>query len=196
MTLDRYTTIAAELVELLLESPTVNYPWNPADPATADYYDELEGQFSLDDWSEAELNERANSFFTHINSCWADVEGVEASDSKDLTATLSQQFAHRVPQQWLSAIASKVSDLATSSLEPADKLVASVQDLLSNWAIDDLFVMARPYAYAMRCDTGTDNPDNVARAAVEWEQLSEMERAKLTILVAKYALDRATEIEK
>ncbi len=96
--------------------------------------------------------------FFQIDSCWADVDRVEASDSKDLTATLSQQFAHRVPQQWLSAIASKVSDLATSSLEPADKLVASVQDLLTNWAIDDLLVMARPYAYAMRCDINAENP--------------------------------------
>lgn len=182
-------SVAAELVELLLESPPANYPWNPADPETADYYAELDREFSLDDWSETELQERSSSFLTAIQSCWADAPTAAASGTQDLTATLTQQFAHRVPQQWLAAIASKVSNLANSNLEPAEKLVESVQDLLSNWAIDDLFVMARPYAYAMRSDAGVENPDNIVRP-VSWDELSELEQAKFTILIAKYALDR------
>ena len=60
--------------------------------------------------------------------------------------------------------------------------------MLSNWATDDLLVMARPYAYAMRCDTGVNNPDNIVRS-LDWNELSELERAKLTILIAQYAID-------
>lgn len=78
--------------------------------------------------------------------------------------------------------------MATSKLEPVEQLVQSVQDLLSNWATDDLLVMARPYAYAMRCNPGVDNPDNIVRP-LEWIELSEMERAKLTILIAQHAID-------
>ena len=48
--------------------------------------------------------------------------------------------------------------------------------------------MARPYAYAMRCNPGVDNPDNIVRP-LAWEKLSELERAKLTILIAHYAID-------
>jgi hypothetical protein len=190
MTLDRHiTNPAAELVELLWESPTVDYPWNPADPNTADYYSESDSQFSLDDWSETELQERSDRFFATIQSCWADAPVAEEETNQDLTTTLTQQFANRVPQSWLNAIASKVSNLAASKLEPAEKLVQSVQDLLINWSADDLLVMVRPYAYAMRCDTGVADPQNIVRP-VAWEQLSELEKAKFTILIAQYALDR------
>jgi hypothetical protein len=192
MTLDRQiitNTAATELVNLLLESSTVDYPWNPADPDTANYYTDSDSYFSLDDWSDTEIQERSNSFFASIQSCWADTPDPEAEETpQDLTATLTQQFAARVPQQWLNTIANKVSNLASSNLEPAEKLVQSVQDLLSNWSIDDLLVLARPYAYAMRCDTGVENPDNIVRP-VAWDALSDLEKAKFTILVAQYAID-------
>jgi hypothetical protein len=52
-----------------------------------------------------------------------------------------------------------------------------------------LLVLARPYAYAMRSEPDTENIDNLARS-IDWQELSEMEQAKLTMLVTKYALDR------
>jgi hypothetical protein len=176
----------AELMDCLLASPTINYPWNPADRDTIDYYAESDLQFSFDDWSEVEIAEKSQSFFTQVQACWADSPSpeLEASPLEALTA----KFGARVPQQWLSKIAAGVSTIATSNLEPVDQLVQSVKDLLSNWATDDLLVMARPYAYAMRCDTGVNNPDNIVRS-LDWNELSELERAKLTILIAQYAID-------
>ena len=174
----------AELIDCLLASPTLDYPWNPADPETADYYTQSDRYFSLDDWSDREITQQSESFFTSIQSCWD-----AASSESDLSplAALTSKFGARVPQQWLAQIAANVGSLA-SNLEPVEQLVRSVQDLLSNWAIDDLLVMARPYAYPMRCNPGVDNPDNIVRP-LEWTELSELERAKLTILIAQYAID-------
>jgi hypothetical protein len=176
----------SELLDCLLAPPANNYPWNPGDPETVEYYINSDREFNLDDWTDEEIGERSQSFFTQIQSCWADTPTPEVDDSPlDL---LTIEFGSRVPQQWLEAIATKVSSIIGSNLEPAEQLVNSVQDLLSNWAIDDLFVMARPYAYAMRCDPGVNDPDRIVRP-LNWLELSEVERAKLTILIAQYAID-------
>jgi hypothetical protein len=176
----------SELMDCLLASTTVNYPWNPTDPETAEYYTEVDRQFNLDDWSDEEIGQKSQSFFASIQSCWENSPSAK-SDVNPLAA-LTAKFGARVPQQWLAQIAANVSSLATSSLEPVDQLVQSVQDLLSNWATEDLLLMARPYAYAMRCNPGVDDPDNIVRP-LDWAELSEVERAKLTILVAQYAID-------
>jgi hypothetical protein len=181
---DRDNLSEAELMDCLLAATTAEYPWNPADPDTADYYTQADSQFSLDRWSDEEIAQKSESFFTKIQSCWDTPVTPEISTLAALTA----KFGARVPQQWLTQIAANVSSLATSNLEPVEQLVKSVGDLLSNWATDDLLVMARPYAYAMRCNPGVDNPDNIVRS-LDWEQLSELERAKLTILMAQYAID-------
>ena len=175
----------AELIDCLLASPTLDYPWNPADLETADYYTQSDRYFSLDDWSEREITQQSESFFNSIQSCW---DAANSESELSPLAALTSKFGARVPQQWLAQIAANVGSLATSNLEPVEQLVKSVQDLLSNWAIDDLLVMARPYAYAMRCNPGVDNPDNIVRP-LDWTELSELERAKLTILIAQYAID-------
>ena len=44
----------AELIDCLLTSSTISYPWNPAEPETADYYIESDRHFSLDEWSDVD----------------------------------------------------------------------------------------------------------------------------------------------
>ena len=176
----------AELIDCLLASSTTTYPWNPAAPDTADYYLETDRYFSLDNWSDAEITQISRSFFAQIQSCWANAPAPVLEISP--LAALIEQFGARVPQQWLAQIADKVSGLATNQLEPIDRLVQSVQDLLPNWATEDLLVIARPYAYAMRGDTGVNNIDNIVRP-LAWTELSELERAKLTIAIAQAAIN-------
>jgi hypothetical protein len=178
--------VQAQLIDSLLASSTSTYPWNPADPATADYYLEADRHFSLDDWSDAEITQRSQSFFAQIQSCWANSPTPVLELSP--LAALIEKFGARVPQQWLAQIAANVSGLATNQLEPIDRLVQSVQDLLPNWAAEDLLVIARPYAYAMRGDTGVNNIDNIVRP-LAWTELSELERAKLTIAIAQAAIN-------
>jgi hypothetical protein len=186
LTANTESGVEAELLDYLLAPPANNYPWNPADPETVEYYNNTDRDFDLDDWTDEEMGERSQSFFTQIQSCWADAPTPEVDDSP--LDILTIEFGSRVPQHWLEAIATKVGSVIGSNLEPAEQLVKSVQDLLSNWAIDDLFVMARPYAYAMRCDPGVNDPDRIVRP-LNWLELSEVERAKLTILIAQYAID-------
>ncbi len=182
----------AELIDCLLAATTVKYPWHPADPDTANYYDRSDHQFSLDDWSDAEISQRSQSFFASIQSCWE--EAPSAESQMNSLAALTAKFGARVPQQWLAQIAANVSSMATSNLEPVDRLVQSVQDLLSNWAIDDLLVMARPYAYPMRCNPGVDHSDQIVRP-LDWAELSEIERAKLIVFIAQYAIDLSQQIQ-
>ena len=183
---DDLSEVQAQLVDCLLASATVNYPWNPAEPATAAYYLESDRHFSLDSWSDAELNQRSQSFFAQIQSCWQNSPTPAVAISP--LAGLIEKFGARVPQQWLAEIAANVSRLAPSNLEPIEHLVQSVQGLLSNWPAEDLLVIARPYAYAMRGDTGVDQPDNIVRS-LAWTELSKLERAKLTMLVAQSAIN-------
>lgn len=176
--------VQVQLIDCLLAPATAAYPWNPAEPATADYYLETDRHFSLDNWSDAEISQRSQSFYAQIQSCWANSPAPALSP----VAALIQKFGSRVPHQWLAQIAANVSDLATNQLEPIDLLVQSVQDLLPNWQTEDLLVIARPYAYAMRGDTGVTHIDNIARP-LAWTELSELERAKLTIAIAQAAID-------
>jgi hypothetical protein len=175
---DRQSQSEAELIDGLLAAPTSDYPWNPADPDAVEYYAQTDRDFSLAEWSDDEIAHKSRSFYAQMHTVW----GTPALDA------ITAKFGSRVPQQWLAQIAAKVSSMATSQLEPVDRLVGSVQDLLANWANEDLLVMARPYAYAMRCDPGVDNPDNIVRP-LAWTELSELERAKLTIAIAQYAID-------
>lgn len=178
---DRQRQSEAELIDGLLAASTIDYPWNPADPDTADYYAQSDRHFSLDRWSDDEIAEKSQSFYAGMQSVW-DAPAISP------LSVLTAKFGTRVPHQWLAKIADNVSSMATNQLEPVDRLVGAVQDLLANWATDDLLVMARPYAYAMRCDPGVDNPDSIVRP-LDWAELSELERAKLTILIARYAID-------
>lgn len=178
--------VQAQLIDCLLASSTSTYPWNPAEPDTAEYYLETDRHFSLDDWSDAEITQRSRSFFAQIQSCWANSPAPALEISP--LAALIEKFGARVPQDWLAQIAENVTCLATNQLEPIDRLIQSVQDLLPNWAADDLLVIARPYAYAMRGDTGVENIDNIVRP-LAWTELSELERAKLTIAIAHTAIN-------
>jgi hypothetical protein len=185
---DKSSEVQAQLVDLLLATDPASagvYPWHPAESATADYYAETDRHFSLDSWSDAELTHSSQAFFAKIQSCWDNSPRPELELSP--LAALMAKFGTRVPQQWLAQIATNVSRLVPEQLEPIEHLVQSVQDLLPNWAAEDLLVIARPYAYAMRGDTGVEQIDNLVRP-LDWDQLSELERAKLTMAIAQVAI--------
>jgi hypothetical protein len=186
--LDNSSEVQAQLLDCLLAADSasvVNYPWNPADPATADYYQEADRHFSLEGWSDAEITHSSRSFLAKIQSCWANSPSPELKLNP--LAALTAKFGTRVPQQWLAQIAANVGRLVPEQLEPIEHLVQSVQDLLPNWAAEDLLVIARPYAYAMRGDTGVEQLDNIVRP-LAWAELSALEQAKLTMAIAQAAI--------
>lgn len=151
------------------------YPWEPSEPAAADYFDSSATAFDLGDWSEEEIVPRAAALFAQLDRCWASPASVPAA--------LLEQFGDRVPRDWLAAIAEQARTVATSTLAPLDRLVACVQPLLSEWAVEDLQVFARPFAYAMRGE------EAAPLAAQPWEALSPVEQARCTLAIAQCALD-------
>jgi len=191
--------VQMKLLELLLETEEAAYPWNTADPKSEVYFANREQEFTLEDWSEEEIATRSQTFFTQLEEIWSATTPATANSalaaSNYIQSTLLIQFA-TVPQGWLEVIAARASQVLKNQQSMADKLVQCVQDLLLNWAEADLLVLARPFAYAMR---GTQTEaieselDNVRTR--KWTTLSEIEKAKASLVIAKYALTQLRTLE-
>jgi len=163
-------TVEVEVAEI--PDSRISYPWNPADPKSESFFNTLEQKFSLDAISDTEMSDRADAFFSHLDSLFS---------APALEASLAQKFA-TVPQSVLNAIARQAEKLANSSATLADQLVQCVQEALPQWAEEDLQVLARPLAYSMRGEEQTVKSTN-------WARLSETEQARLTLAIARYALN-------
>ena len=165
------------------ETPTskISYPWNPSDPSAESFFLELEQEFSLNTWEDHDIAQRSQSFFSHLDALWL---------ATDLKTTLAQKFAW-VPQALLAAIAQQAQKVVETSNSLADQLIQCVQDVLPSWTEDDLQVLARPLAYAMRSDAA-DVVDATINSvdAIAWSDLSETEQARMSLAIARYAIDQ------
>ena len=174
-------------MQALLQLDESPYPWSAMDPASAAYFDAMEQDFSWDDWSSDEVATRSSAFFSQVNALWP-AATTKAADT--LAKSLSQRFAARLPQAMLDAIAQQARRVFDANVDLADRLVACVQDVLPAWGEEDLQVMARPLAYAMR-GTSKEEAIDQALASVQsdnWQSLSEIDRARLSLVVARYAI--------
>lgn len=157
---------------------SIAYPWNPAE--AEEFFEAIEPCFPLADH---DLDDRADAFFSHLDGLFA---------TTTLEASLTQKFAS-VPQALIAAIARQAQQVAYSSSTLADQLVRCVQDVLPQWAEDDLHVFARPLAYAMRDDADPIETTIQNLRSDDWNRLSEIEQARLSLAIARYALN---EIER
>jgi hypothetical protein len=150
----------------------ISYPWNPSE--SADFFNAIDSAAQLTDgMDDSEIETRAHSFFNTLDQLW----------DRSLHTLLVRKFA-TVPQAILASIASQAERLAQSAANQADLLIQCAQQALPQWDIDDLSVMARPMAYAMR---GEAKAETIAK---DWTQLSEVDRAKLVLEIAQYALNQ------
>ncbi len=190
-----YTQSSAqvELLEALLAPEDACYPWNTTDPESEAYFTDQEQDFLLEDWSEEEMATRAQTFFNQLEQIWsATTSAADNSDvasSNFIQASLEQQFATCIPQGWLDQIAHQAHRVFFTQKSIADKLVQCVQELLPNWEEEDLLVLARPFAYAMR-GTQTEAIEFVRGNVCnrDWTALSEIEQARTSLAIAQYAL--------
>ncbi|NDJ17689.1 hypothetical protein [Myxacorys almedinensis] len=159
----------------LLDEPQSNitYPWNPADPASEAFFNQLEQDLVLA-LSDSEVAERSQAFSRHIDQLFS---------ATSLQTSLAHKFAN-VPQELLNAIARQAQQVAQTTTTLADQLVQCVQDVLPQWAEDDLRVLARPLAYAMRGDEAASSLPSAT-----WDDLSETEQARMSLAIARYAID-------
>ena len=184
-----------ELLEALLAPDDATYPWNPADLESEAYFSEQEQQLLLENCLDAEIASGSDAFFSCLEKIWAEtipasepINVTSAADAVDLQATLQQRFATYIPQSWLAAIARQAYDVLSGQKSIADQLVQCVQELLPNWAEDDLLILARPFAVAMRCpDTAIESQLSHV-SCQNWANVSEIEQVRASLAIARYAL--------
>lgn len=185
-----------DLLAALLEPEDSVYPWNPTDDESEAYFDELERQFASQDVLDEELTTRSQIFYNKLDNLWSGITNSSCYNCNTtlpiidhLQENLHIAFASGIPQNWLNAIASKAAEIFASQQSLGEQLVECVQSVLPSWTADDLSILARPYAYAMRSSEGQDLAsiiDNVNHH--DWTSLSEVEQAKASVAIAYYAI--------
>jgi hypothetical protein len=166
--LDLLQTLFAE------ENP---YPWNPTQPESEAYLTELETEFELSNClTNTEVTQRSAALFTQVEKLYT---------ATTLQQTLLQRFADRVPRDLLHRLAQGAlqvgEQMSDCRVSLADQLVECVREILPQWQAEDLYVLARPFAYSM---LGSETEVR----GTEWTELSEVEQARISLAVARYAL--------
>lgn len=185
-----------ELLQIILQGSTSCYPCNPAEPEAEAYFAALEQEMFQVGWTEEDFASPAELLSKQLGGLWTIAPATETA-SRILNTEFLQRFTAQVPHQVLSGIVQRAQQAIASNLSLADQLVQAVQDCLPNWGEEDLQVLARPFAYAMR-GSETEALEVVLRSVrcAEWKDLSSIEQARLSLAVARYAIDQvATEQE-
>jgi hypothetical protein len=148
------------------------YPWNLTEETTEAYFNNLES-FDLD---ESEIN--SDNFFSCLEESW------QSFDDSKLQTSLKERFGHLIPQEWYQAIASQAQKIIKEELAGIEQLIKCVEPLLNNWGEEDLQTFARPFVYATR------SPQKATTQEINWDNLSEVKKARLTVEIAHFALSQ------
>ena len=188
------TTVELDLLAALLQPEDETYPWDLADQESESYFDQLEALFEYDDLLAEDLTRRSQDFYHQLDKIWDQVyyskTDRDEQPSKCIKAALNNAFSRSVPSGWLNAIAEKASEIMNNVEQTtSEKLVECVQTLLPNLLIEDLFVLARRFEPSMR--SNDQDKLGIIIGNIEsrdWSDLSEIERAKVSLAIADYAL--------
>ncbi|MEG4232388.1 hypothetical protein QUA40_09770 [Microcoleus sp. Pol11C3] len=176
---DSQTQAQMELLATIVQTD-VAYPWNPAQLESESYLAALEQEFALSDsLSDSDIALKSQVLFSQLEQVWL---------TTALQKSLREKFA-RVPQDFLASIAQSVQNATVKYQSLADQMVECVLDILPQWAEEDLQVLARPLAYAMR-DVDSEGGELVMATKRPWAQLSEIEQARVSLAVARYAISQ------
>ncbi len=176
---DSQTQAEMELLATIVQTD-VAYPWNPAQLESESYLTGLEEEFALSDsFSDSDIAQKSQVLFAQLEQVWL---------TAALQKSLREKFA-RVPQDFLARIAQSVQNATVKYQSLADQMVECVLDILPQWAEEDLQVLARPLAYAMR-EVDSEGAQLVMATRRPWAQLSEIEQARVSLAVARYAISQ------
>lgn len=180
--------------------PEPAYPWQPLAPEVEDYLTNLETEFDAladDDLSPAIAagwQTLAAQITTQMNAAQTATPTAAGMGQTASHSVLDQlrQFQGRLPGELLQSLANSATTLARSGQPLIDQLVQCAGDILPDWNLDDLSVLARPLAYSLRDGRGEIVELNLrAIPAHAWDSLSDMEQARLTLTIASVALKAA-----
>jgi hypothetical protein len=176
---DSQTQAEMELLATIVQTD-VAYPWNPAQIESESYLAALEQEFALSDsFSDSDIAEKSQALFAQLEQVWM---------ATTLQKSLCEKFG-RVPQDFLASIAQSVHNATVKCQSLADQMVECVLDILPQWAEEDLHVLARPLAYAMR-EADPEGVEVVMATRKPWTELSEIEQARVSLAVARYAISQ------
>lgn len=175
----------AELLQAVLE--TEAYPWL-ANETAKNYGDEAEAAGQTLEISDDEVAKGWQALSTQLNGMWGDT---------GIVAQLKQKFANRLPAEMMAQIGERAQQIVSSGEATGqtvlEQMLACVQDVLSYVAEDDLRVIGRPMATAMRGSSADELLEVTIKSvrAAEWEELSPIEQARLGLAAARYAIAQA-----
>jgi hypothetical protein len=188
--------VERDLLHLLLEAEALDianaeeadasvYPWNPAHPDSEVFFANLEADCNAVGWSLDELAPYAQTLGQSLEALWTEAPALDVAAV--LPAAALQPF--QIPQSLLTTIVQRAQEAIASNITLADQLVQCVRDALPNLADEDLQVLARPYAYAMR-GSATESLEAALRTmrCAAWTELSGIEQARLSLAIARYAI--------
>ena len=168
-----------ELLATIVQTD-VAYPWNPAQLESESYLTDLEQEFALfDSFSDSDIAQKSQVLFAQLEQVWL---------ATALQKSLREKFA-LVPQDFLARITQSVQNATVKYQSLADQMVECVLDILPQWAEEDLQVLARPLAYAMR-EGDSSGVEAIVETKRPWAQLSEIEQARVGLTVARYAISQ------
>ena len=167
------------------------YPWEPGSPDGEAYLSHLESELDDDPVVNEAITAGFNRFSALVGTRWA---SVDSSSAEPLLSALKIEFKGRMPEEALGTIATTAATLVQSGRPIAEQLVEIVKAILPSWDTGDLTVLARPLAYSLRDGRG-EILDLTLRSTpqAEWESLSDIEKARLSLAIASVALTRAKE---
>ncbi|MGE5658991.1 MAG: hypothetical protein ACM37W_20540 [Actinomycetota bacterium] len=177
--LDLQTQAELELLEAIVQAD-IPYAWNPAQPESEAYLTTLEQEFSVSDClSDTEAAKKSQLLFAQLDELWS---------TTALKKSLLEKFS-RVPEELLTCIVQRVKNLTVQSQSLAEQMVQCVLEVLPQWGEEDLQVLARPLAYAMR-DAESETMELAVTAGKYWAELSEIEKARASLAIARYAISQ------
>ena len=179
--------IELELLHSVLDDGEATYPWNPYDPMAIAYVDNLQKEGTAEALSEEEFDSKWDQVSQLAAQLWE-------TPSDSLLVALAQKFGTRMPANLLKQLAGTAQAVSQNGCALIDQLIDVTQAVLDSWETDDLKVMARPLAMAMR--GGEDEILEITLRSIrsiDWEDLSEIEQARLSLVAARYALGEISE---
>jgi hypothetical protein len=172
-------------------APETVYPWEPQSPDADAALDGLATEFDGED-IDAAIAAGWQTFSQTLDAQW----GTGNTATARLVTQLTEQFGQRMPAQSLATLAAAATALRQSGQSTLDHLVACASQVLPHWDVADLGVLARPMAYSLRDGQGEVLELNLRSIPqTDWDSLSPIEQARLSLVVASVALKAVSEAE-
>ncbi|UZQ52926.1 hypothetical protein OOK60_10340 [Trichothermofontia sichuanensis B231] len=189
-----------DLLSSLWQSEAQCYPWDLTPDLDETYFLALEAAADLDTWEAAPGQSQA--FYSHLDQLWLATTTATAATATSIFSRLSARFAGKIPADLLATIVERAQQALHNPMPAGglatqlrlEQLVYCVQSIVPTWAEADLQVLARPLAYAMRSGDYRSASDRLLETVrpMEWEALSDIEKARLSLTIADYALSTLT----